>query len=127
MSPTSDSRPTYLAIADRLRERIAAGEFSPGNQLPTGRELADEYKVAPNTVLSAIRQLRDEGVVYSRQGRGSFVKEGAIDALRAGADPELQLLAAKLDEVMTVVQDLADRVIELERTTQRSKGKRSHE
>lgn len=127
MSPSSDSRPPYLAVADRLRERIAAGEFPPGSQLPTGRELADEYKVAPNTVLAAIRQLRDEGVVYSQQGRGSFVKDGAAEALRASTSPEFQMLAAKLDEVMTVVQDLTDRVSELERMAQPSKGKRSHD
>ena len=127
MSPSSESRPPYLAVADRLRERIAAGEFPPGSQLPTGRELADEYKVAPNTVLAAIRQLRDEGVVYSQQGRGSFVKEGAPEALRASASPEFQMLAAKLDEVMTVVEDLTDRVSELERMAQPSKGKRSRD
>lgn len=123
----SDSRPPYLEVADRLRDRIAAGEFPPGSQLPTGRELADEYKVAPNTVLGAIRLLRDEGVVYTQQGRGSFVKEGAIDILRAGASRESQLLATKIDEIMTVVQDLTDRVSDLERIAQSSKGKRARD
>jgi hypothetical protein len=39
----SDSRPPYLVVADRLRERIASGEFAPGSQLPSGKELAAQY------------------------------------------------------------------------------------
>lgn len=124
MSPTNDSRPPYLAVADRLRERIAAGEFPPGSQLPTGRELADQYDVAPNTVLAAIRQLRDEGLVYSQQGRGTFVHEDATAALRAASSPEFRELSAKLDDIMGVVQNLAARVSELERMTHPSKGSR---
>ena len=125
MTPTSDSRPPYLVVADLLRERIATGEFAPGAQLPTGRELSEEYDVAPNTVLSAIRQLRDEGLVISQQGRGTFVREGATEKLRDAASTEFRALAEKLDDMMTVVQDLSDRVVELERMAQPSKGKSS--
>ncbi len=74
MEPTGDSRAPYLVVADDLRSRIAAGEFPPGAQLPPGRTLAAHYSVAPNTVLSALRSLRDAGLVVSQQGRGTFVR-----------------------------------------------------
>jgi GntR family transcriptional regulator len=110
----SDSRPPYLAVADRLRERIASGEFLPGSQLPTGRELATEYDVAPNTVLSAIRELRDEGLVISQQGRGTFVRESAAEQLQHGGSPEFRMLNEKLDAIVSAMESLAARVQELE-------------
>jgi GntR family transcriptional regulator len=124
VTPSSDSRPAYLVVADLLRERIATGEFVPGAQLPTGRELAEEYDVAPNTVLSAIRQLRDEGLVISQQGRGTFVREGAAEKLRDAASPEFRALSARLDDILGALQDLGSRVSELERTAQPPRGKR---
>jgi GntR family transcriptional regulator len=111
---TSDSRPPYLAVADRLRERIASGEFAPGSQLPAGRELAVEYDVAPNTVLSAIRELRDEGLVISQQGRGTFVRDGASEQLQKGGSPEFRMLNDKLDAIASAIESLTGRVRELE-------------
>lgn len=116
MPDTSDSRPPYLAVADRLRERIASGAFAPGSQLPPGRELATEYAVAPNTVLSALRALREEGLVVSQQGRGTFVREGAAEQLRAGTSPEFRLLSDKLDAITAAMETLAARVNDLEET-----------
>jgi GntR family transcriptional regulator len=115
---TSDSRPPYLAVADRLKERIASGEFAPGSQLPSGRELAAEYAVAPNTVLSAIRQLRDDGLVVSQQGRGTFVREDAAVQLRSGGSPEFRLLMERLDAMAGALDVLSARVTELEDAAQ---------
>ena len=114
MPDTSESRPPYLAVADRLKERIASGEFAPGAQLPSGRELAIEYAVAPNTVLSAIRRLRDEGLLVAQQGRGTFVREGAVDRLQDGGGPEIRLLSEKLDAIAAAMESLGARVRELE-------------
>ena len=121
MPDISDSRAPYLAVADRLRERIASGEFPPGSQLPAGRELATQYDVAPNTVLAAIRELRDEGLVISQQGRGTFVREGAAEQLHNGASTEFRLLNDKLDAVLSAVEALAARVGELEQITHGSR------
>jgi DNA-binding GntR family transcriptional regulator len=104
----SDPRPPYLAVADRLKERIAAGEFAQGSPLPSGRELAGEYAVAPNTVLSAIRQLRDEGLVIAEQGRGTFVRDGAVE----------RLLSGKLDTISAAMESLTVRVRDLEHAAQ---------
>jgi len=111
-------------IAERLRSRIASGEFSPGSRLPTGRELAAEYEVAPNTVLAAIRELRDDGLVTSQQGRGVYVRENASKTLRKRVSPEFQMLSSQLDAIQEALQALDKRVGELERITRPSRGKR---
>lgn len=69
------------ASRDRLQDQIAAcvrsgvidGELAIGEQLPPAAELADALSVDRNTVLAAYRQLRDEGVLEFRRGRGARV------------------------------------------------------
>lgn len=56
-----------------IRERIAAGEWSP--KLPTRQEIANELEVSHMTVQRAIDLLKDEGVLYSERGLGVFVRE----------------------------------------------------
>lgn len=60
-------------VAAKLRERIAAGELGP--QLPTHEELAEQFGVAPKTIQKALDILKDEGLVYGRRGRGTFVRQ----------------------------------------------------
>jgi DNA-binding GntR family transcriptional regulator len=123
MDPVNESRPTYLVVADRLRGRIASGEFAVGSKLPAGKELAEEYGVAPNTVLAAVRALREEGVVFSQQGRGTFVRGVDPQQLReASASPEFLELSARLDDILSALDALTRRVSGLERTVQSSAG-----
>lgn len=125
MTPTSDSRKPYLVVADRLRERIAAGEFAAGERLPAWREFGTQYRVSPNTVERAVRVLQTEGLLVTEQGRGTFVRDGASEALQAAGSPEFRELSAKLDDVVQALQDLGGRVGELERIAQPSRDKRS--
>jgi DNA-binding GntR family transcriptional regulator len=69
----NDPRPPYHQIADDLRRQVKSGELKQGQRLPSNRELAASYGVAPMTVHQAVRVLRDEGLVSSYQGRGVFV------------------------------------------------------
>jgi len=69
----------YQAIAESLRERIAAGEFPAGRLLPSESELSAAHDASRVTVRKALDALRDEGLVDSRQGFGWFV---AADPLR---------------------------------------------
>ncbi|MFF5204558.1 GntR family transcriptional regulator [Streptosporangium sp. NPDC000396] len=62
-------------MANALRAAILTRKFEPGEKLPSGTELATTYGVARMTVQQAIRLLRDEGLVVSRQGSGVFVRE----------------------------------------------------
>jgi len=67
--------PRYLEVADDLRRRIADGEFPPGAQLPTRRQLCEEYGVSEITVDAAMRELRRDGQLVTVHGRGVFVKQ----------------------------------------------------
>ncbi len=71
----TDKRSPFKKIANSIRAGILVGEFQPGAQLPTGRELAQFFGVSPMTVHQAIRTLRDEGFVTSRAGSGVFVSD----------------------------------------------------
>ena len=65
-----------------LRQRIGSGEWSGTRRLPNERELAREYKVARNTVRSAISKLVSDGSVTRAVGRGTFLRhESRIDVL----------------------------------------------
>ena len=70
IDPESPDWP-YVQVAARLRERIETGELGP--KLPSHMELANQMGVAPMTVQRALKILRDEGLIYSVPGRGTFV------------------------------------------------------
>lgn len=78
-------------IVRTLEARIRNGEFAPGAQLPTVRELAHELGVNKNTVMRAYQALEDRGYLEVTQGRGAFVRAsngsvGADDRWRARLD-----------------------------------------
>lgn len=67
--------PPYRQIAAQLRERIAAGEFTPDvTPLPSLKQIVQETGVAVTTAIRALDVLRDENLIYTVPGRGSFVR-----------------------------------------------------
>lgn len=74
MSLNRDSAlPLYFQLKEKLKERIARGEYLPGEQVPSENELASKYDVSRNTAKQAIAALVADGVLYRRQGLGTFV------------------------------------------------------
>ncbi|MGD0312128.1 MAG: GntR family transcriptional regulator [Acidimicrobiales bacterium] len=68
-----DGIPRYLQVAADLRREIADGEIKPGERLPPARDLAAVTGVNQNTMFRALRELRDEGILEFRRGRGISV------------------------------------------------------
>jgi GntR family transcriptional regulator len=91
----TDTRPMYLQILEQIRDRVAAGDWPPGRELPSIRGLAAELRVSVITVKRAYFELESEGVITTRHGKGSFVadveglarelKERELDAHLAAA------------------------------------------
>jgi len=65
--------PPYRQLAQILREQIASGELAPGAMIPSVKRLRQEYGVAETTARKAVAVLRDEGLVETVMGWGSFV------------------------------------------------------
>ncbi|MFD9317161.1 GntR family transcriptional regulator [Streptomyces sp. NPDC060053] len=68
----------YEQIAEDLRARMANGEFGPGDLLPSGRDLAEQWIVSRATAVKAYDVLRNDGLVVARQGAGFTVAETPI-------------------------------------------------
>jgi len=67
--------------ADKIRQMILTGEVKPGDFLPPRRELAEEFGVGISTIHEAIQSLNAVGLVESRPGKGTWVREDALDAV----------------------------------------------
>jgi GntR family transcriptional regulator len=111
--------PPSRQIVEAFLDAVAAGTLTPGDRLPSVRDLAVEAMVNPNTVAKAYRDLAQQGIVVARSGSGVYVDEGAseiarrlrrratldafrraaAEALRAGHDAER--MAEALEEIAT--------------------------
>jgi GntR family transcriptional regulator len=85
------SAPLYRQVAAEIRRAIASGEATPGERMPLAKDLATVLGVNKNTVLRAMHELRDEGLLEFRRGRGITV---------AGT-PERGAVMAKINELVT--------------------------
>lgn len=72
LDPTAPT-PLWEQVAAEIRRAIADGEAKPGERMPLAKNLAPVLGVNRNTVLRALHQLRDEGLLEIRQGRGITV------------------------------------------------------
>jgi GntR family transcriptional regulator len=69
----SDGRPMYLQIMEQVKQRVAVGEWAPGGEIPSIRQLAMALRVSVITVKRAYLELEREGVILTQQGKGSIV------------------------------------------------------
>jgi GntR family transcriptional regulator len=106
----SDPTPLHDQVAAQIRRAIADGEASPGERLPPARDLAAVMGVNTNTVLRAMRVLREEGLLEFRRGHGirvsgtpqrSAVITRARDLVRFGRQQGYQL-----DELINIIQGI---------------------
>ncbi|WP_168723176.1 winged helix-turn-helix domain-containing protein [Streptomyces sp. S816] len=105
---SSESVQPYQRIVQDVRDKIRSGQLTAGTKLPSTRELSEDYGVAAGTVQRALTELRSAGLVYSHQGRGSFVTETASETTE---DSTARALKALEDQV----RDLSTRLERIEK------------
>ena len=90
---TTSPTPIYAQLDRAIRSAIATGELEAGAQLPTVRQLAVDLAVNANTVARVYAQLERDGILETRRGVGTFVRESpSPEATRAHRERELREL-----------------------------------
>jgi GntR family transcriptional regulator len=106
----------YLQIMEQIRRRIAVGDWQPGRELPSIRALAAAIQVSVITVKRAYLELEREGVIVTRQGKGSFVASSAdigTQMRRGELDSHLAAAADIGRELGMTAEDVAARLREI--------------
>jgi GntR family transcriptional regulator len=104
--------PTQLhqQIAAEIRRAIADGQAKPGERLPPAKDLAAVLGVNTNTVLRALRVLRDEGLLEFRRGRGITItgtpEQGALITRAKELLEFAQRQGYKPEEVVHIIEQL---------------------
>ncbi len=106
----SEATSVFEQVAGEIRRAILDGEAKPGERLPPARDLAAELGVNTNTVLRALRLLRDEGLLEFRRGRGVSVAGTPERAAVLEKARELVALGRshgyRRDELMRIIETL---------------------
>jgi GntR family transcriptional regulator len=71
----------FLQIADNISEKIIEGKYSPGEKIPSVRDLALDIGVNPNTVMRTYSELQSRGIIENKRGIGFYVNEQAEDII----------------------------------------------
>jgi GntR family transcriptional regulator len=106
----SDKRPIYLQIIEQIKQRIAVGDWTEGQPIPSIRQLAVDLEVSVITVKRAYLELEREGVIVTQQGKGSRV----ASTPGLGARLREQELEQHLEEATRLAALLGIRPKELE-------------
>ncbi len=91
----SDAAPIWQQIEDGMRRMIALGALSPGDSVPSVRDLARTLRVNPNTVARAYQRLTDRGVFSVRRGDGTYVADEPVQPKKAERNEKLRDAAGR--------------------------------
>ena len=78
-----DAIPIYLQIKEEIEHSILTGALQEDQAIPSIRVMAQQYRLNPQTISNAIRELTKEDLLYKRRGVGMFVSPGAPRRLLA--------------------------------------------
>ena len=105
-----DPTDLYEQVAGEIRRAIADGEAKPGERLPPAKDLAAILDVNTNTVLRALRLLRDEGLLEFRRGHGISVagtpERGAVVQRAKELVHFARRQGYRLDELVKIIEDV---------------------
>lgn len=117
IDPDSDA-PLFAQVASSVRADAATGRLRPGDRLPAAREVASALGVNLHTVLRAYQQLRDEGLVELRRGRGAVITDAAAPLSQLHDD--IAALVGRARDLDLSPDTLADLVKEIARNDHRA-------
>ena len=116
--------PLYSQIVDGLKSQVGEGLLEPGSALPSFRVLAEQLMVSVITVKRAYEELEREGIIFRKQGLGTFVAEnGASRSRETRRNRAAELLREALGEAEGAGLS-ADEFVELAREIAQMKGER---
>lgn len=69
----TDGRPMYIQIMEQIKNKVTIGEWPQGHKLPSIREMAVATRVSVITVKRAYQELENEGIIFTQQGKGSYI------------------------------------------------------
>ena len=108
-------QPIYAQLISGIKLGIVSGALSPGERLPSVRDLAMEAGVNPNTMQRALQELEREGMVFSQRTAGRFVTEDVNlieSAKRSFADAHIRVflegmgkLGYSRGEILSLLQE----------------------
>lgn len=91
--------PIYVQLIEQIQHALEVGTLSPGDALPSVRELASELSIAPNTIVKAYNELQRMGFTESRAGKGTVVLGKIEETIRTRQQEAL------VERLHTVVHD----------------------
>lgn len=107
----NDSMPLHDQVAAEIRRDITSGDVRPGERLPPAHDMAAVLGVHTNTVLRALRTLRDEGVLEFRRGCGVTVsgepERGVIWAQAQELVTQARRLGLRREDVLSIIERLS--------------------
>ncbi len=111
---SSQSRPVYLKLRDKIAAAIIEGEYPEGVMLPSVRAYAAREGANPLTVAKAYQQFQSDGLVEVQRGVGMYVVAGAAERLRAAertrfVESEWPEIRARMDRLGIDLTDLLER------------------
>lgn len=113
-------RPVYIQLVEQIKRKIVAGEYLPGDRMPSVRELAADAAVNPNTMQKALAELERTGLMHTHRTSGRFITEdqslihdlkkeialeqidtfiGNMTAMGIDKDEIMELFKARLEEM----------------------------
>jgi GntR family transcriptional regulator len=116
----------YQQIVDGLKREVSEGRLAPGAALPSFRGMAEGLLVSVITVKRAYEELEREGIIYRRQGLGTFVADAGHQKSRDAKRERARLLLAEALKEATEAGLETREVVELLRTLIPRKGSRTH-
>ena len=107
-----DKRPIYEQITEKLKNLIVKGVLAENDKIPSGRNMAIEMSINPNTIQRAYQELERDGYIYTVKGRGNFVspKDGWKEDKLSEALKDFENKAAELYHLGVTAEKLHDSI-----------------